>query len=74
MPTVVRFHGWRVVVYPNDHRPAHVHVFGGGGEAVFILNCPQGPPELRESYAYDRGELTRMQRALGEKIADLCNE
>jgi hypothetical protein len=33
---------WRVAIYPNDHRPAHVHVIGGGGEAVFILNCPGG--------------------------------
>jgi hypothetical protein len=26
MPTVHRFDGLRVVIYPNDHRPAHVHV------------------------------------------------
>ena len=47
MPTVLRFDGLRVVIYPDDHRPAHVHVIGAGGEAVFILNCPEGPPELR---------------------------
>lgn len=27
----------RVAIYPNDHRPAHVHVIGDG-EAVFVLN------------------------------------
>jgi len=42
--------GLRVVVYPNDHRPAHVHVIGRGCEAVFNLNCPAGPVELRENY------------------------
>ncbi|MDE2458070.1 MAG: DUF4160 domain-containing protein [Rhodospirillales bacterium] len=26
MPTVLRFNGICVVIYPNDHRPAHVHV------------------------------------------------
>ena len=46
MPTVLRFDGLRVAVYPNDHRPAHVHVVGGGCEAVFNLNCPAGPVEL----------------------------
>src|SRR3546814_10225859 len=25
MPTVLRIDGLRVVIYPNDHRPAHVH-------------------------------------------------
>jgi len=38
----------RVVVYPNDHRPAHVHVMDGGCEAVFRLICPAGPVNLRE--------------------------
>jgi hypothetical protein len=48
MPTILRFNGLRVVVYPNDHRPAHVHVIGAGCEAVFNLNCPDGRLELRE--------------------------
>lgn len=30
MPTVDVIDGLRVVVYPNDHRPAHVHVIGKG--------------------------------------------
>ncbi|MGO9259223.1 MAG: DUF4160 domain-containing protein [Bryobacteraceae bacterium] len=45
MPTVLRFDGLRVVIYPNDHRPAHVHMIGRGHEAVFDLNCPAGPVE-----------------------------
>ena len=32
MPTVLREKGYRVVIYPNDHQPAHVHVFKAGGE------------------------------------------
>ncbi len=47
MPTVLRFAGYRVVVYPADHAPSHVHVVGAGGEAVFNLNFPGGPVELR---------------------------
>jgi hypothetical protein len=50
MPTVLRFEGLRVAIYPNDHRPAHVHVVGRGCEAVFNLNCPAGAVALRENY------------------------
>ena len=52
MVTVLRSDGFRVVIYPNDHRPAHVHVIGAGKEAVFNLHCPKGPPELRENYGF----------------------
>jgi hypothetical protein len=49
VPTVLRLGGKvRVVVYPSDHRPAHVHVIGPGWELVFDLNCPDGPPEIQE--------------------------
>jgi hypothetical protein len=50
VPTVLRIGGLRVTIYPNDHSPPHVHVIGATGEAVFLLNCPDGPPRLRESY------------------------
>lgn len=32
MPTVLRKDGFRLVVYPNDHEPIHVHVKKAGGE------------------------------------------
>jgi len=51
MPTILRFGGLRVVIYPNDHAPGHVHVIGADCEAVFELHCPAGPVTLRESYA-----------------------
>jgi hypothetical protein len=72
MPTVLRFAGLRAVIYPNDHRPAHVHVRGADGEAVFLLNCPQGPPVLRESYNFKLSELRRIEEALTKELAALC--
>ena len=51
MVTVARVKGFRVVIYPNDHRPSHLHVIGGGKEAVLNLNCPDGPLKLRENGA-----------------------
>lgn len=62
------------MIYPNDHRPAHVHVIGHGGEAAFILHCPGGPPELRESYRFDRPTLGRIKTALETELATLCDE
>jgi len=57
MPTVARINGLRVVIYPNDHRPAHVHVMDAHREAVFFLNCPDGPVELRLSKGFKTHEL-----------------
>ena len=74
MSTVDRFGGLRVVIYPNDHRPAHVHVIGIGCEAVFKLNCPKGPPELRENYNFPASELSKIKAALAERTARLCAE
>ena len=72
MPTVLTVFGLRVVIYPSDHRPAHVHVLGNGCEAVFKLICPDGPPTLRENHGFARQELTRMIYALQDNIALLC--
>jgi len=71
---VLRFDGLRVVIYPNDHRPAHVHVMGAGGEAVFILHCPDGPPQLRESFGFKRVELGRMAVRIAGNLTTLCAE
>ncbi len=72
MPTVLRLDGLRVVIYPNDHRPAHVHVISAEGEAVFVLNCPDGPPELRERHGVSLQTVNRMQKALAPHLSVLC--
>lgn len=72
VPTVLRFDGLRVVVYPNDHRPAHVHIIGRGDEAVFNLNCPAGPVELRENYGFPQREITKIETVLGKHVEQLC--
>lgn len=72
MPTVLRLDGLRVVIYPNDHRPAHVHVRGATGEAVFILHCPDGPPSLRESFGFNSRELSQIQSDLAGALKILC--
>jgi hypothetical protein len=72
MPTVLRIAGLRVVIYPNDHRPAHVHVMGDGREVVFTLQCPWGPPALRENFGFNKPELNRIAESLTGDLTVLC--
>jgi Domain of unknown function (DUF4160) len=72
VPTVLRLRGLRVVIYPNDHRPAHVHVIEAGCEAVFNLHCPAGRVEVRENYGFKKRKLTQIQNMMSKHLADLC--
>jgi len=74
MPTILTIAGLRVVIYPNDHRPAHVHVMGNGREAVFKLHCLNGPPELRENYGFSDKDLVKIVDELTDKLSNLCRE
>ena len=62
------------MIYPNDHRPAHVHVIGEGFEAVFRLNCYAGPPALRENYGFSARRLSGIRAALTSALSKLCME
>jgi hypothetical protein len=73
-PVLYCIGGLRVVIWPNDHRPAHVHVIGPNGEEVFILNCPEGPPELRESFGFRLREVIEIAEGLRGDIPALCEE
>ena len=70
MVTVLRAHGLRVVIYANDHRPAHVHVFGDGEAKVDLLG-PDGAPALVWADGMTRGEVRRAVRLVAEQRAFL---
>lgn len=74
MPTVLRDGRLRIMIYGNDHRPAQVHVWGLDGEAVFILNCRQGPAELRENYGLPRRVLGKAELFINKNISKLCDD
>ena len=67
MPTVLRSEGWRVVVYPNDHSPAHVHVIGPGWVVVVNLLGP----EVREAIGCTEAEARRVLRLVDDHCAAL---
>lgn len=39
-----------MIIYPNDHEPAHVHLLTSDGTIVVNLISNEGQPELRELY------------------------
>jgi hypothetical protein len=58
MPGIFEKDGYRFSFYSNEHRPIHVHVRYGGGEAVFEV---ENEVELRESHGLKVGELSKAQ-------------
>jgi hypothetical protein len=63
MPTVFEKEGYRFFFYSNDHRPIHVHVRYGNGEAIFNV---EGEIELRESQRLKINELSKAQQLAEE--------
>jgi hypothetical protein len=59
MPTLFEIDGYRFFLYSNEHRPIHVHVRRGGGEAVFEV---ENGVELRESQGLKVQELARAEQ------------
>jgi hypothetical protein len=56
MPKVFEKDGYRFFFYSNDHRPMHVHVRYGDGEAVFDV---EEGVDLRESQGLKVKELAK---------------
>jgi len=58
MVTVHRASGMNVVIYLDDHSPAHVHVFGDG-EAKIELEGPNNEPKVVWTKGMNRAEARR---------------
>lgn len=66
MVTVFRAHGLRVIIFVNDHEPAHVHVFGDG-EAKINSRGADDRPELVWAQGMTRAEVRRAVRIVDEQ-------
>lgn len=66
MVTIYRAHGLRIVIFIDDHEPAHVHVFGDG-HAKGNLIGPDGGPELVWAEGMKRNDLRRAMRIATEE-------
>ncbi|MBT4498541.1 MAG: DUF4160 domain-containing protein [Gemmatimonadetes bacterium] len=63
MPKIFEKDGFKFFFYSNEHKPIHVHVRYGGGEAVFYI---ENFVELRESQGLKVRELSRAEQLAQE--------
>lgn len=65
MVTVLRVNGLRVMIFSDDHEPAHVHVFGDGQAKINLCDTKSGP-ELIWAEGMTRSEVRRAMRMVLE--------
>jgi hypothetical protein len=70
--TVLRFGPYRVLIFTEDHGPAHVHVIGNGNEFLVRLNCPLVGVSLRSRYGGTESEERKIAHILNENVVKLC--
>jgi hypothetical protein len=68
VPKIFEKDGYQFFFYSNEHRPIHVHVRRGGGEAVFEV--VENGVVLRESQGLKVRELSKAE-ALAEENREL---
>ena len=67
----IRVNTLRLVIYPNDHGPPHVHVMGPGWELKVRL---KEPPELIAVLGKPKSaELTRAMQAVWAQLWELTD-
>ena len=66
MVTVHREGGYRVVIYKDDHEPAHVHVIKDG-EVIVNLGTATGGPELRQAFGGTAADVRKAVRIVIEQ-------
>jgi hypothetical protein len=73
VPTVLRFRGFNIIIFTDDHAPAHVHVRGKGVEWIYWLNCPKGPISYRDGEGtISPNEQRALEGFLNDNVAMLC--
>jgi hypothetical protein len=72
MPTILRFRGFRIVIFTREHEPPHVHAIRGRDFIVFVLNCRAGPATERESKGVTRAEQRALLAFVNDNIGVLC--
>lgn len=66
MVTVHRAHGLSVVIFVDDHEPAHVHVFGDGQVKINLVGADSFP-ELIWAEGMKRGDVRRAMKLAIER-------
>lgn len=69
MLTILRFRRLRVVIFPNDHPPAHVHVIAAMGQATIRLGSATEKSSLIENYGLRVQDLAEAFKAIDSELA-----
>lgn len=69
MVTIFRAHGLRIVIFTDDHEPAHVHVFGDGHAKINLIGLDDRP-ELVWAEDMKRNEVRRAMQVVTERQAE----
>jgi len=67
MGTIAVYRNVRMVIFPRDHGPPHVHAIGPDAEAVFNI----GNMELVRCKGFDSQAVAKIRRFLEERKAEL---
>ena len=70
MVTVHREGGFRIVIYKDDHVPAHVHVIGDG-EVIVNLSGADGQPEVRQHHGSTTADIRKALRIVTGRLVVL---
>ncbi len=72
MPTVLRIDGYQIMIYLDDHLPAHVHVFARGCELVVNLNVSSKYVSVRNNDGFKSSEIGSIVRLVQLHRDRLC--
>ena len=61
MPTIINKDGFRVIIYPDDHLPPHVHVIKNDEEVKIYLGNNDIPPSIIEVWMNKKSTKKAMQ-------------
>ena len=65
MVAIYRAHGLRIVIFVDDHEPAHVHVFGDGQAKINLISAGDAP-ELIWAEGMKRSDVRRAMKTVAE--------
>ena len=74
MPTVLLVDGFRVIIWPNDHAPPHVHVFSAEAQATIERGDVGRHPRLRENLRMKPAILAKALQVVFEHQAMLMQK
>lgn len=66
MVTIYRASGLSIVIFLDDHEPAHVHAFGDGQAKINLIG-PGGEPELIWADGMKRSDIRRAMKIVTEQ-------